>query len=99
MLQAKKHKPENIYPEESHIHQEIGKSTKEDTLGQKVVFRHCQKQVRDSEERIHGGSLFQREGAQTLKTLVPVLVLHLGADKMGKISKIGWFTRREDLVG
>ena len=59
------------------------------------------------------GSLFQREGAQTLKTLVPVLAVHLGADKRGsllnrrclfgcgqmdKISKIGWFTRREGLV-
>ena len=50
-----------------------------------------------------------------LKTLVLVLVLHLAADKRGhllnrrfllgvarymyKISKIGWFTGREGLVG
>ena len=29
---------------------------------------------------IHRGTLFQTEGAQTLKTLVPVLVMHLGAE-------------------
>ena len=57
----------------------------EDTLGQKGVFRHCQKQVRDSEERIHMGSSCQRDGAQMPKTLVPVLVVLLGAGKGGPL--------------
>ena len=33
--------------------------TMEDTSGQKGVFRHCRKQVRDLEQQIHRGSLFQ----------------------------------------
>ena len=49
------------------------------------MLRHCQKQVRDSEEQIHGESLFQRDGEQVLKTLVSVLVLQLGADKGGPL--------------
>ena len=53
----------------------------------RCFFRRWRKQVMDSEERINKGSLFQREGAQTLKTLVPVLVLHLGADKRGPLLK------------
>ena len=54
-------------------------------------------------------------GIASLKILLSVLVLHLGADKRGpllnrrfllgvartmdKIGKIGWFTRREGFVG
>ena len=31
--------------------------------------------------------MFQKEGAQTLKTVVPVFVLHLGADNRGPLLK------------
>ena len=82
-FKAKIHQTENLSPEESLIrHQEIRKSTDQEGYARpkRCIFRRDKNKSAgggDPREQIDKGSSFQREGAQTLKTRVPVLVLHL----------------------
>ena len=48
----------------------------------KCVFRYFLKAATELAERTDSGRLFQREGAQEWKALVPVLVFTLGTDKL-----------------
>ena len=48
----------------------------------RCVFRYFLKVAIEMAERTDSGRLFQRDGAQEIKALAPVLVLTLGTDKL-----------------